>query len=156
MVPPTAGCSAIGWANHLIPSYIWFCRLIRKSNAYVRASLTTSLAGKDSPIPSGHLSPSLSHGCLPRARIGARELALVECQLPLSPMRVFPIRIELANDVPVQCPHDPDARHPQPSDHRYPARFLLSTRASTCPAHQRKCPAPLVERGVVIKPPSLR
>jgi hypothetical protein len=32
-------------------------------------------------------------------------------QLPLSPMRVFAIWVERTHDVPVQSPHDADARH---------------------------------------------
>jgi hypothetical protein len=39
-------------------------------------------------------------------------------QLAASPVMVFPIRIERALDVAIQCPHDADAR-----GHRRPSQF---------------------------------
>jgi hypothetical protein len=40
-----------------------------------------------------------------------RSRLLIALKLPLSPMSVFAIRIELTRDVPVQSPQDADARH---------------------------------------------
>jgi hypothetical protein len=54
-------------------------------------------------------SKTLFHGRNKKAVAGQAQLP-VSLQLALSPMMLFPIRIEHALDVTVQRPHDADAR----------------------------------------------